>query len=85
MYNTKAQLKKMLKDCCIRPEKIRSRDRIAASRKYDTYKWVSQKDNWNTILSYSCFFVTTYITRVTYMLFPLIDTMNSPRELCSYC
>lgn len=45
----------MLKDCCIRPEKIRSRDRIAESRKYDKYKWVSQKENWNTVLSYMCF------------------------------
>lgn len=57
----------MLKDCCIRPEKIRSRDRIAESRKYDKYKWVSQKENWNTVLSYMCFlniFSIMIITRV---------------------
>ena len=52
LYNTKAQLKKMLKDFCIRPEKIRNRNRMMERKKYEKYCWDEQKKEWDIALSF---------------------------------
>ena len=56
LYNTKAQLRKMLKDCCIRPEKIRNRNRMMERKKYEQYCWDEQKKEWDIALSFTVFY-----------------------------
>ena len=51
LYNTQAQLRKELKDLCLRPEKVRSLERRkAASEHASQYLWKSQKKEWDKVL-----------------------------------
>lgn len=55
LYNTKAQLKKLLKDLCLRPEKVRNRNKEQEKERYSKYTWSSLKPQWDSILLYVCF------------------------------
>lgn len=51
LYNTQAQLRKELKDLCLRPEKVRSLERRkAASEHASQYLWKNQKKQWDKAL-----------------------------------
>lgn len=50
LYNTKAQLKKLLKDACLRPQTIRSLDRRERAKQYSKYLWNERKKDWDAIL-----------------------------------
>ena len=50
LYNTKAQLRKMLKDMCYRPEKVRTRNREKEWERMSKYLWENQKREWDEVL-----------------------------------
>ena len=52
LYNTRAQLKKMLKDACLRPQTIRSLDRRERAKPYMKYLWSERKRDWDALLSF---------------------------------
>ena len=71
LYTTKAQLKKLLKDLCIRPEKVRNRNKEQEKERYSKYTWSSLKEQWDSVLLYVCFLyiinscvISLYITKV---------------------
>ena len=50
LYNTKAQLRKILKDLCYRPEKVRNRDRECEWENVSKYLWKNKKREWDEVL-----------------------------------
>ena len=50
LYNTRAQLKKMLKDICLRPHTVRTVDRSERARPYSKYLWSEMKKEWDKVL-----------------------------------
>ena len=50
LYNTPSQLRKMLKDLCLRPEKVRLRDIGADVNQFRQYLWENQKMNWDKVI-----------------------------------
>ena len=50
LYNTPSQLRKMLKDLCLRPEKIRLRDIRRDVDHFRQYLWENQKKNWDNVI-----------------------------------
>lgn len=51
LYNTQAQLRKELKDLCLRPERVRNMERRKAAIKHASqYLWKSQKKEWDKAL-----------------------------------
>ena len=50
LYNTPSQLRKILKDLCLRPEKVRLRDIRADVNQFRQYLWENQKKNWDKVI-----------------------------------
>ena len=50
LYNTQSQLRKMLKDICLRPEQIRCRDIQGDCQSFRQYLWSHQKPEWDNVL-----------------------------------
>ena len=69
LYNTPSQLRKLLKDYCLRPEKIRNRDIQGERQHYQMYLWEHQKTKWNDILLFLvCYCEITVSTQCPLLL-----------------